>query len=130
MKTIYLLRGLPGAGKSTLASQLSTNICEADMFFMRNGKYEFDVNGLGAAHLWCRDRCETFMKDGVSSVVVSNTLTSTKELKPYTELAEKYGYMVVSVIVENRHGNKSIHDVPDETLDRMKERLKNNIKLR
>jgi predicted kinase len=130
MKTLYLIRGLPGAGKSTFAEQLSTNICEADMYFMRNGKYEFDLNKLGAAHLWCRDRCEDFMKDGVSSIVVSNTLTSEKELKPYIELAEKYEYRVVSVIIENRHGNKSTHNVPEETLDRMEDRLRSNIKLR
>jgi hypothetical protein len=70
------------------------------------------------------------MKDEQPTVVVSNTLTSEKELKPYIELAEKYGYQIVSLIVENRHGNKSIHDVPDETLERMEVRLKGSIKLR
>ena len=130
MKIIYLLRGLPGAGKSTLAYQLSPNICEADMFFMINGEYRFDMNLLGAAHMWCRMRCEDFMKDEQPTVVVSNTLTSEKELKPYIELAEKYGYQIISLVVENRHDNKSVHDVPDETLDRMEVRLKSSIKLR
>jgi predicted kinase len=130
MKVMYLLRGLPGAGKSTLANQLSSNICEADMYFMRNGEYQFDMNLLGAAHMWCRMRCEDFMKDEQPTVVVSNTLTSEKELKPYIEFAEKYRYQIISLIVENRHGNKSIHDVPDETLERMEVRLKESIKLR
>jgi predicted kinase len=130
MKALILLRGLPGSGKSTLANQLSPNICEADMYFMRNGKYEFDMNLLPAAHMWCRMRCEDFMKDDQSTIVVSNTLTSEKELKPYVELAEKYGYQIISLVVENRHGNKSIHDVPDETLNRMEDRLRNSIKLR
>jgi hypothetical protein len=66
----------------------------------------------------------------VDNVVVSNTLTSESELTPYIELAETYGYMIVSVVVENRHGNKSIHDVPTETLDKMEHRLKGSIKLR
>lgn len=100
------------------------------MYFMRNGEYQFDMNLLGAAHMWCRMRCEDFMKDEQPTVVVSNTLTSEKELKPYIELAEKYGYQIVSLIVENRHGNKSIHDVPNETLDRMEVRLKGSLKLR
>lgn len=130
MKTLFLLRGLPGSGKSTLAEQLSPNVCEADMFFMRNGKYEFDMDSLPAAHFWCRNRCEGFMKSEVPTVVVSNTLTSEKELQPYIEMANEYGYRIVSVVVENRHGNKSIHDVPNETLDRMEVRLKGSIKLR
>jgi predicted kinase len=130
MKTLTLLRGLPGAGKSTLANQLSPNVCEADMYFMRNGEYQFDMNGLPAAHFWCRSRCEAFMQNGEDTIVVSNTLTSNKELEPYIEMAEKYGYRVVSVVVENRHGNKSIHNVPDETMDKMEVRLKSSIKLR
>jgi predicted kinase len=129
-KTLYLLRGLPGSGKSTLATNLSPNVCEADMFFMRNGDYQFDVDSLPAAHFWCRNRCEGFMKSGVESVVVSNTLTSEYELDPYLEFAKKYGYQVVSLIVENRHGNSSVHDVPKETMDKMEQRLKNSVKLR
>jgi predicted kinase len=130
MKTLYLLRGLPGAGKSTLANQLSPNICEADMYFMRNDEYQFDMNLLPAAHMWCRTKCESHMMDTAPTIVVSNTLTSEKELAPYIELAQKYGYQIISLIVENRHGNKSVHDVPDETLDRMEVRLKGSIKLR
>lgn len=130
MKILYLLRGLPGSGKSTLANQLSPNVCEADMYFMRNGEYQFDMNGLPAAHFWCRSRCEAFMKNGEDTIVVSNTLTSNKELEPYIEMAETYGYQITSLVVENRHGNKSIHNVPDETMDRMEVRLKGSIKLR
>ncbi len=100
------------------------------MYFMRNGEYQFDMNLLPTAHMWCRMRCEDFMKDEQPTVVVSNTLTSEKELRPYIELAEKYGYQIISLIVENRHGNKSIHDVPDETLERMEVRLKGSIKLK
>jgi hypothetical protein len=39
------------------------------------------------------------------------------------KLAQKYDYKVVSLIVENRHGNKSVHDVPDETIEKMKKRF-------
>jgi hypothetical protein len=60
--------------------------------------------------------------------VVSNTLTTEKELKPYYELAEKYNYTVFSLIVENRHGGTNVHNVPEETLDKMEKRF--SIKLR
>jgi predicted kinase len=129
-KILYLLRGLPGAGKSTLSEQLSPNVCEADMYFMRDGEYRFDMDGLPAAHFWCRSRCESFMKNGEETIVVSNTLTSESEINPYIEMGNKYGYQIVSLVVENRHGNSSIHDVPNETLNKMEKRLMDSIKLR
>lgn len=129
-KILYLVRGLPGSGKTTLSTNLSPNVCEADMFFMRTGEYKFDMDSLPAAHFWCRNRCESFMRDGVDSVVVSNTLTSEDELKPYIEMANEFGYQVVSIVVENRHGKNSIHDVPKQTIDKMEKRLMNSIKLR
>ena len=42
MRNLYLLRGLPGSGKSTLARHIGDAFVEADMFFLKNGKYEFD----------------------------------------------------------------------------------------
>jgi len=59
---------------------------------------------------------------------VANTFTTDKEIKPYKELAERYGYMLMSIIVENRHGNKSIHGVPEETMEAMEKRF--TVKLR
>lgn len=62
-------------------------------------------------------------------IIVSNTTTTEKELKPYIDLAEEYGYKVVSLIVENRHGNDSIHNVPQEIRDSQENRLRNSLKL-
>jgi hypothetical protein len=44
-------------------------------------------------------------------------------MKAYFDLAERYGYRVVSLIVENRHGAKNTHNVPDEVLDNMRSRF-------
>ena len=72
---------------------------------------------------------ENMKSNGVyfPEIVVSNTSTTEKELQPYLDLATKYDYKVVSLIVENRHGNSSVHNVPDETIDKMRNRF--NIKL-
>ena len=51
-------------------------------------------------------------------------------MKPYFELADKYGYCVFSLIVENRHGGVNEHGVPDEKLEQMERKLRKNIKLR
>jgi NEDD4-binding protein 2 len=132
MKTLILLRGLPGSGKSTFANYMfSNNIFEADQYFYdEDGNYNFDASKLYEAHKWCQLRVEHAMEDNLESngmyfseIVVSNTSTTEKELEPYLELAKKYDYQVVSLIVENRHGNKSVHNVPEETIERMKQRF-------
>lgn len=56
-------------------------------------------------------------------IVVANTFTQEWEMNPYIELAKKYGYKVISLVVENRHGNKNIHNVPDETIQKMVNRF-------
>jgi predicted kinase len=55
--------------------------------------------------------------------VVSNTFTQEWEMQSYIDLAKKYGYQVTTLIVENRHGNSNVHNVPAETLDRMRQRF-------
>ena len=131
-KVLILLRGLPGSGKTSFANLIWSSfvICEADQYFYdEKGNYNFDRNKLGEAHKWCQEKVETFMKDNINNpqfypeIIVSNTSTTEKEIQPYIDLAEKYGYIVVSLIVENRHGNKSVHGVPDETIERMRTRF-------
>jgi hypothetical protein len=41
----------------------------------------------------------------------------------YFKLAEKYGYMVFTIIMENRHGGINQHGVPDDKLKQMKDRF-------
>jgi hypothetical protein len=41
----------------------------------------------------------------------------------YYKLAERFGYRVYSVIVENRHGGVNEHGVPEEKLEQMKTRF-------
>lgn len=56
-------------------------------------------------------------------IFVANTFTQEWEMEDYFNLAEKYSYQVVSLIVENRHGGKNVHDVNDETLEKMRNRF-------
>lgn len=56
-------------------------------------------------------------------IAVSNTFTQEWEMEPYMELAKKYGYTVFTIIVENRHGGVNQHNVPDEVLNKMRERF-------
>jgi len=122
IKQLILLRGLPGSGKSTLAKLICNQHVEADMYFIQDGEYKFDATKLKQAHEWCHNKTEEWLKTGYN-VAVSNTFTQEWEMMPYFALAKQYGYMVQSLIVENRHNGESEHNVPQETLNKMKTRF-------
>ena len=130
---LFLVRGLPGSGKSTFAKHIWNDyaICEADQYFIdkETSEYKFDASKLREAHEWCRNQVETRMIDHQANpqyypeIVVSNTFTQEWEMQAYLELAKKYGYRVTTLIVENRHGNSNIHGVPDDKLEIMRNRF-------
>lgn len=129
MKTLMILRGLPGAGKSTLAAMLVETAEDAgleamvyaadDWMIDATGGYKFDRTKLGACHEQCKIATEWDLSNGVDLVIVHNTLTTEAEVEEYEILARRHGYAFVSLIVENRHGNSSIHAVPEETMKKM-----------
>ncbi len=121
-KQITLVRGVSGSGKSTVANLISGYVVSADDYFMVDGIYKFDPSQLKSAHQYCQSLVETHMERGVN-VVVANTFTRKWEMDAYFSLADKYGYMIHTIIVENRHGGKNIHDVPPEAINNMKERF-------
>ena len=124
MKTLILLRGCPGAGKSTFAHTLDCPVFEADMFFVNSqGVYNFDFTKIKDAHAWCQEMVEDHMFNQHEKIVVSNTFTQEWEMKVYYDMAKTYGYQVFSIIVENRHGSTNVHGVPIEALERMKNRF-------
>jgi predicted kinase len=127
MKELFLLRGLPGAGKSTLAKSLGGKHIEADMYFEYEGKYKFDTSRLKEAHDWCQNTVKVWMKNDVKKIVMSNTFTQAWEMDYYFELADIYGYRVYSLIVENRHGGENVHNVPKEKIEEMARRF--NVKI-
>jgi predicted kinase len=129
MKELFLLRGLPGSGKSTLAKSLGGIHLEADQYFIdANGEYKFDATKLKNAHNYCQTQCGAWMgTDGaqvnVDRIVISNTFTQEWEMKSYYDMAERFGYKVFSLIVENRHDGVNEHGVPAEKLEQMKNRF-------
>lgn len=128
---LILLRGLPGSGKSTLAKIIlqlrSTDepeVLSADDFFEdKEGEYNFDPTKLKEAHNYCQFRCSERMRQQKSKIVVANTFTQEWEMDEYFKMAERYNYRVHTVIVENRHGNKNVHGVPEDKLQQMKDRF-------
>jgi len=127
-RVLIILRGIPGAGKTTVAKYLTRNegasVAADDYFTDREtGEYRFDPSKLGEAHNFCQKAVALYMKDGVSPLVVHNTSTTERELKPYFQMAKEHGYTVFSLVVENRHGHKDVHEVPQDAIERMVNRF-------
>jgi predicted kinase len=126
---LTLIRGIPGSGKSTLARLLAERYegmhFEADHFFTdRDGNYNWDRNKIREAHAWCQEQTEKYLQMEVP-VIVSNTFTTIKELKPYFAIAAKFDLVPSVIVCQNDWGN--LHDVPADIIANMKARFEYNI---
>ena len=123
-KVLFIVRGIPGSGKSTFAKQLTANVFEDDHYFYDNdGNYNFVSSEIKDAHKECNQFVGHAMESSIEKIVVSNTFTQEWEMEPYFELAKKYGYKVFTIIVENRHGGTNVHNVPEDKIEQMKNRF-------
>lgn len=82
------MRSYAGGGKSHKANELSKEynavICSADDFWMKNGKYEFDVSKLKIAHQVCFEKFKTNVLLG-NNVIIDNTNIKFEDIKKYLE---------------------------------------------
>ncbi len=126
MNTLVLVRGLPGSGKTTfVANMMVENSVEfsADDFMYADGQ-EFDPARLAECHKKCQDAVRTVLAENSNATVfVHNTFTQTWEMEPYFQIAGETDTLVHTIIVENRHGNSSVHNVPENTMSRMRQRF-------
>jgi len=138
MKIVYILRAVPGSGKSLFADNIEIMekangrnclICCADDYFMKNGKYVWDGDKIGLAHMWCKEIFENAVVNGVDTVIVANTNTTAKDVKHYRNIAVEYGYVVFVMTLENWHDGKDEHNVPDDVKLAMADSLKNSLRL-
>ena len=120
-----------GSGKTTLANILAENkypvFSADDYLYNENGEYDWHWSKLKNAHSSCLSDTTKAMEMKSLKIFVANTFVTEKELLPYLEAAKTYDYMVHTIIVENRHGGKNLHNVPQESLDRQKRKF--NIQL-
>ena len=125
MNNLILLRGVSGSGKSTIAPMFKNAVLVStdDFFLDEYGEYVFDANSLVINHQFCQLAVRMMMQDDEKLIVVHNTFTADWEMDAYFDLAKEHGYAVHTIIVENRHGSKNVHDVPKDVIKAQIERF-------
>jgi predicted kinase len=129
---LYIIRGLPNSGKSTIAKILAPNHSFAadDWFHFRAAaqgltyaqafaKYSHEIH---LAHVECKRNVEDVLRHGANNCAVANTFTTYREMKDYFELAKTYGYRVHVLTVERAHDGDNGHEVPDAAVQKMAQR--------
>lgn len=119
MARLYLIRGLPGSGKTTFAKSLDIFHVEQDMFLVRNGEYVWGKHLVKNAVAFCQGAALNAMLLGID-LVVSNTFTRLFEMQIYLDMAKHFNYEVCVFKACGTFG--SVHNVPEEAMKAMKNR--------
>lgn len=136
---MIIMRGLPGSGKSYKAKLLAhignaergyvTPILSTDQYFVAGGFYVFDRDKLGHAHQWNQWRAEQLCRVG-KNLIIDNTNTTWCEIKPYVEIAIKYGYDIELHIPRttwawdvDKCTKRNSHGTPREVVECMRDRF-------
>lgn len=138
MKQLIIMRGIPGAGKSTIAKAIESlyrtdyptkinmvTIASADKFF-DDGKVPFDAKLLKFAHDYCLGVATRSMLMGCAKVIVDNTNTRAWEFAPYVTLAStlQYNLKIVRVMTPLEIAVKYCeHKVPEDKIREMEARF-------
>lgn len=126
MSNLYIIRGVPGSGKTTLAAEMEQCgmvdiFCEADTYMVNAfGEYQFNPSRLKDCHAACQRTSDSALNAGYN-VAVSNTFTRKWEMQPYLDMAEKHGAKVTVIVCQGEY--KNTHGVTDDKVEEMKRRF-------
>lgn len=124
MQKVIIMRGVPGAGKSTWVKRNHPQafVCSADDYFEKDGAYKFDVRKLGEAHAFCMSAFLHVMNDPAHPVViVDNTNIRYAEMSPYVLVGQAFGCSIEVATIATHpdvSARRNVHSVPAEKVYR------------
>ena len=139
---MVILIGPPASGKSTFTEKLhelrdDVEVCSTDDFFMKDGRYEFDVSKLGSNHQKNFQKSFNAMKRHHSIVVIDNTNLSISDFKEYVKGANTYHYKVLFKIFQvdrdelirrtEKRFKETGKEIGVEVIDRMLTKMNDNL---
>ncbi len=130
MKQLFIMRGLPGSGKSCIATIISkalegSLVLSADDLRLYDGEYKFIPEHEDL--IWERFE-ELFLEaldDGIENIIIDNTNLRPIHYDTYKSNALERGYLVHEIIVGDFNVDNAFarckHEVPKDKIQAMKE---------
>jgi predicted kinase len=144
-KIMWIMRGLPGSGKSTKAKMIADSArqiykCDSiilstdDIISGRNGEgYLYCPDYHAQAHALNQLKAREACKKGIQCVIIDNTNTKWDEMKPYFAIAKEFDYNVKLEEPDtdwkddpNECFHRTTHNVPLKTIEAMAKRYQPN----
>ena len=139
--SIFVLRGLPGSGKSTISEILKlihkdSLVLSSDDYFWDVGtnSHKFDKDKIQEAHKWNFDRFKKSIEVKVPIIIVDNSNVKLFHYHHYLDYGQRHNYLVTVVTIPHNDVSdkelteRNIHGVSRETIRRMRKEFEWEIK--
>ena len=134
-KTLIIMRGAPGNGKSSIVSEIvaglepgTYGVCSADHhFYDRHGVYKWEERQLRKAHDFCYRTCSAYMLQEKQVIFIDNTNIKRNHYEKYIAAAKKQGYTVMQCVPHHHYEN--IHGVKDDKVEEMQRNFEEDVVL-